>query len=97
MPMFLLAIGVAYLASILRKARAGLQNNNAGVGTVKANPEKLMPEWEEIAAVASAVQNMWLTATALGAAGMAASLRSAGPSPLRSLFSFISRAKGGSV
>lgn len=28
-----------------------------------------MPEWEEIAAVSCAVQNMWLTATACGAAG----------------------------
>ncbi|KAK9822370.1 hypothetical protein WJX81_002648 [Elliptochloris bilobata] len=32
-------------------------------------PAKVMPEWEEQCAVACAVQNLWLTATALGAAG----------------------------
>jgi len=32
------------------------------------NPDKTMPEWEEIAACASAVQNMHLMATALGVA-----------------------------
>lgn len=30
------------------------------------DPESRVPEWEEIAAVASAVQNMWLTCTAHG-------------------------------
>lgn len=30
------------------------------------DPEERVPEWEEIAAVAMAVQNMWLTCTALG-------------------------------
>ena len=34
----------------------------------QANPEKIMPEWEEQAAVACAVQNMHLMATALGVA-----------------------------
>ena len=34
----------------------------------RANPEKIMPEWEEQAAVACAVQNMHLMATALGVA-----------------------------
>lgn len=34
----------------------------------KANPEKVMPEWEEIAATACAVQNMHLVATAYGVA-----------------------------
>ena len=34
----------------------------------KALPDKEMPEWEEVAAVASAVQNMHLMATALGVA-----------------------------
>lgn len=34
----------------------------------KANPEKVMPEWEEVAATSCAVQNMHLMATALGVA-----------------------------
>ncbi|KAA6434016.1 nitroreductase [Dyadobacter flavalbus] len=33
--------------------------------SAELHPEKL-PEWEEVAAVACAVQNMWLTATAYG-------------------------------
>ena len=33
---------------------------------------KEMPEWEEVCAVACAVQNMWLSMTAQGAAGVAA-------------------------
>ena len=32
-------------------------------------PAKEMPEWEEVCAVACAVENLWLTATARGAAG----------------------------
>jgi nitroreductase len=35
----------------------------------RAVPSKLMPEWEELAAVACAVQNMHLAACALGVAG----------------------------
>ena len=34
-----------------------------------ANPEKMMPEWEEVAAVSCAVQNLHLMATSLGVAG----------------------------
>lgn len=34
----------------------------------RANPEKVMPEWEEVAAVASAVQNAHLVACQLGVA-----------------------------
>ena len=30
------------------------------------DPEEKLPEWEELAAVSAAVQNMWLTCTALG-------------------------------
>ena len=30
------------------------------------DPAQSIPEWEEIAAVSCAVQNMWLSATALG-------------------------------
>lgn len=36
----------------------------------QALPEKVMPEWEEMCAVASAVQNLWLAATAHGIAGV---------------------------
>jgi len=35
----------------------------------QANPDKRLPEWEEVAAVACAAQNMHLMATALGLAG----------------------------
>ena len=35
----------------------------------QANPDKLQPEWEEMAATSCAVQNMWLQGTALGVAG----------------------------
>ncbi|MEM1321977.1 MAG: nitroreductase [Bacteroidota bacterium] len=33
---------------------------------MQRDPEERVPEWEELAAVACAVQNMWLTATAYG-------------------------------
>jgi len=33
---------------------------------MQRDSEERLPEWEEIAAVASAVQNMWLTCTAMG-------------------------------
>ncbi len=33
---------------------------------IQRSPESLIPEWEETAAVACAVQNMWLSCTALG-------------------------------
>ena len=35
----------------------------------KAHPEKIMPEWEELAATSCAVQNLHLMATSLGVAG----------------------------
>lgn len=35
----------------------------------QALPDKLQPEWEEMAATSCAVQNMWLQGTALGVAG----------------------------
>ena len=37
---------------------------------VQANPEKMQPEWEEMAATSCAVQNLWLMGTALGVAGV---------------------------
>lgn len=33
---------------------------------VQLDPAKRLPEWEEVAAVSMAVQNMWLTATEMG-------------------------------
>ena len=39
----------------------------------QANPDKLQPQWEEMAATSCAVQNMWLQGTALGLAGQTAS------------------------
>lgn len=33
---------------------------------MQRDPEESVPEWEEIAAVACAVQNMWLTCTSMG-------------------------------
>lgn len=39
---------------------------------MQANPEKLQPEWEELAATSCAVQNLSLMGTALGVAGMSA-------------------------
>ena len=37
---------------------------------MQANPAKLQPEWEELAATSCAVQNMSLMTHALGVAGM---------------------------
>ena len=36
---------------------------------MQRDPKESLPEWEEIAAVSMAVQNLWLTATAYGLAG----------------------------
>ena len=36
---------------------------------MQRDPEERLPEWEEIASVACAVQNLWLTATAYGLGG----------------------------
>jgi len=54
----------------------------------QANPEKLMPEWEEIAAVASAVQNAHILACQLGVAAYWSSGGTEGPlatQPVRDL------------
>jgi len=45
----------------------------------KADPEKIMPEWEEIAAVASAVQNAHIVACELGVAAYWSSGGAEGP------------------
>ncbi len=47
---------------------SGSQPHNV-VFAGQANPDKLQPEWEEMAATSCAVQNMWLQGTALGLAG----------------------------
>ena len=36
---------------------------------MQRHPDNLLPEWEEIAAMSMAVQNLWLTATAYGLGG----------------------------
>lgn len=38
---------------------------------MQANPDKLQPEWEELAATSCAVQNMQLMSHALGVGGTA--------------------------
>lgn len=43
-----------------------LQSAAAIAIVMKRDPAARLPEWEELAAVASAVQNMWLTCTAYG-------------------------------
>lgn len=48
-----------------------LQENPTKAGAIIAicmqrDPKESLPEWEELAAVSMAVQNMWLTATSLG-------------------------------
>ena len=54
---------------VSQKKLKKLQNNPLKAGCIIAicmqrDPAESIPEWEEIAAVACAVQNMWLTATA---------------------------------
>ncbi|MEZ4980351.1 MAG: nitroreductase [Saprospiraceae bacterium] len=43
-----------------------LQSAAAIAIVMKRDPKESLPEWEELAAVAAAVQNMWLTCTAYG-------------------------------
>ena len=43
-----------------------LQSSHVIAICMRRDPDESVPEWEEIAAVACAVQNMWLTCTALG-------------------------------
>lgn len=48
------------------KFRKNTLNSGAVIAIIlQRDPEEQVPEWEEIAAVACGVQNMWLTATAL--------------------------------
>lgn len=46
-----------------------LRSDTILVIILQRDPEEKVPEWEEIAAVAAAVQNLWLTATAYGLGG----------------------------
>lgn len=41
-------------------------SNNATLLAIIFQPSKKLPEWEEIAAISCAVQNMWLSCTSLG-------------------------------
>ncbi len=46
-----------------------LRSDTVLVIILQRDPEEKVPEWEEIAAVAAAVQNLWLTVTAYGLGG----------------------------
>ncbi len=59
---------------VLEKKLRKLQSNPIRSGAVVAiclhrDHDERVPEWEELAAVACAVQNLWLAATALGIGG----------------------------
>jgi nitroreductase len=43
-----------------------LRSDTVIVIVMHRDAQERVPEWEEVAAVAAAVQNMWLTATAMG-------------------------------
>ena len=58
----------------LEKKRAKILSNPVKASAVIAiclhvDQEQIVPEWEELAATACAVQNLWLAATALGIGG----------------------------
>ncbi|MEL6987221.1 MAG: nitroreductase [Bacteroidota bacterium] len=48
-----------------RNKKKALQSNCIIAICMRRHPEEILPEWEEIAATAAAVQNMWLMCTAL--------------------------------
>ncbi|MBN1822082.1 MAG: nitroreductase [Prolixibacteraceae bacterium] len=51
------------------KFRKNVQKTGAVIAIIlNRSEDELLPEWEEIAAVSMAVQNMWLTATSMGLA-----------------------------
>lgn len=55
----------SFLSSKFEATRNKVLGSSCVIAIIlKTHPEKL-PEWEELASVACAVQNMWLTATAL--------------------------------
>lgn len=55
---------------------------------VHLDPEKRLPEWEEITAVAMSVQNMWLTAHDLGLAGFWSSPKAIESEPVKAFLQF---------
>lgn len=60
----------SYSEAKQQKARKNvLRSDSIILIILQRDPEEKVPEWEEIAAVAAAVQNLWLTATAHGLAG----------------------------
>ena len=52
-----------------QKKAASPRQSAAGSASCMKRHEGLVPEWEEVAATACAVQNIWLTATAYGLGG----------------------------
>ncbi|MCB0704536.1 MAG: nitroreductase [Saprospiraceae bacterium] len=69
-------LGNYYLANTPAEKQSEIKLKNIRIKPVQASiviaicmqrdPEERLPEWEEVAAVASAVQNMWLSCTAYG-------------------------------
>ncbi len=53
-------------AKLQKTLKKPLQSSCVIAICMQRDPENRLPEWEEIAAVACAVQNMWLTCTDLG-------------------------------
>ena len=52
-----------------KTAKKALQSSHVIAICMHRDPKESVPEWEEIAAVACAVQNMWLTTQVLGLGG----------------------------
>lgn len=62
--------GPAYSEVKAAKVRKNIMRSDTVILIIlQRDPQERVPEWEEIAALASAVQNMWLTATAYGLGG----------------------------
>lgn len=54
----------------IKKIKENCQNSQAIIAIcMQRDPKQRIPEWEEIAATAMAVQNMWLTCHAMGIGG----------------------------
>lgn len=58
-----------YKAAKHKKKLHSCQRSQCIIAIVMKRHEELLPEWEEVAATACAVQNLWLSATAHGIGG----------------------------
>lgn len=62
--------GPSYAEAKAAKIRKNILRSDTVILIIlQRDPQELVPEWEEVAALATAVQNMWLTATAYGLGG----------------------------